>query len=476
MIPICFKQPAAKLLQTSPSGFNSTGEFERDSFYDAVKTKQEVLFGEPIKRLINILAISEGIDPENMVFEFEPLKELTAKEIAEINKIKADTDGSLYQSGAITNADIAKRISADKNSDYGGIEIPEVKAFEEEKEEDEKDKDEDVANEGKVEDADPNWSESKHPRDRDGKFKRKGLSAETIKSYFPENTITTREINKDNFHKSTIANFKTVESVPKRKPDFISNSGSKYWYEENGVFRESDHWGAGIKSCDWFLNGEFSHSHEWSFVSIDGTSVRVDKPFVTGFAKYNDFVDNDKLTRENETNIFESLIKDGLLINKYEYNQDDVSAIPVKTMAVEEIEKIVGVHSENELQTKEMRKKAISAYNNLKSQIIDRKELKAIRFTDRGLKTILHKDYDEIKSIPFLPAIIEKGRYLGVGKRRDNDKSDIIKRHYIEASYKIGEQKYWAQVIVAESNSGNMFFTADDITIKKEIAELAIRQ
>lgn len=34
-----------------------------------------------------------------------------------------------------------------------------------------------------------------------------------------------------------------LESVPKRLPDFSSESGSSYFYSEEGVFRMSNHWG-----------------------------------------------------------------------------------------------------------------------------------------------------------------------------------------------------------------------------------------
>ena len=49
----------------------------------------------------------------------------------------------------------------------------------------------------------------------------------------------------DNYYNGTIATFKGCKT-PKRKPDYISHSGSRYWYieDKNGeyVIRESDHW------------------------------------------------------------------------------------------------------------------------------------------------------------------------------------------------------------------------------------------
>ena len=63
-----------------------------------------------------------------------------------------------------------------------------------------------------------------------------------------------RKINKDNFFDATFADFKSCK-VQTKKPDFISASGSKYWFTKGGVIRESDHWGVNIASCDWFIDG-----------------------------------------------------------------------------------------------------------------------------------------------------------------------------------------------------------------------------
>lgn len=52
-------------------------------------------------------------------------------------------------------------------------------------------------------------------------------------------------INEKNFMNSTKAVFKGCK-CPKRKPDFISKSGSKYWFGQNKkgsfVIRKSGHW------------------------------------------------------------------------------------------------------------------------------------------------------------------------------------------------------------------------------------------
>lgn len=67
--------------------------------------------------------------------------------------------------------------------------------------------------------------------------------------------IASAPIQWGNFHDATRAVFQQtlLENIPQRPADFISASGSRYWKTTRGVYRLSDHWGLGIRSCDWYL-------------------------------------------------------------------------------------------------------------------------------------------------------------------------------------------------------------------------------
>jgi hypothetical protein len=68
----------------------------------------------------------------------------------------------------------------------------------------------------------------------------------------------------DNFHDATGAVWEyrdldcTINGrlIVSRPADFVSPSGSMYWRSERGVYRLSDHWGIGIRSCNWWLRGQ----------------------------------------------------------------------------------------------------------------------------------------------------------------------------------------------------------------------------
>jgi len=83
------------------------------------------------------------------------------------------------------------------------------------------------------------------------------LTPSRIKEQVKEEKVTF-----DNFYKGTNADFKEImkAGVPKRKPDFISDSGSKYWFTSNSVIRQSDHWGA-LDTCTWTLDYQSGNKH-----------------------------------------------------------------------------------------------------------------------------------------------------------------------------------------------------------------------
>lgn len=100
--------------------------------------------------------------------------------------------------------------------------------------------------------------------------------------------------NKDNFYMGTEANFKKANK-PNNKADYISASGSQYWYTEKGVFRFSDHWGSGINTCNWYLKDD-----------AEG--------FKCGYCSFKNF----KLVREFKFDVY---VKNYEFFDKFEYDE-----------------------------------------------------------------------------------------------------------------------------------------------------------
>jgi len=118
--------PAVKLLGVSPTGLNSTGEGEEAIYHELIAGLQAGAVTDLVNRHHD-LVIKSVIMPKFNIASFDttinwrPLDEMTSKEKAETNQLKAQTDVLLSQAGAIDGADIRKRIITDEDSGYNGI-------------------------------------------------------------------------------------------------------------------------------------------------------------------------------------------------------------------------------------------------------------------------------------------------------------------------------------------------------------------
>ena len=72
----------------------------------------------------------------------------------------------------------------------------------------------------------------------------------------------------NNFFKATSAVF-DICAKPERTPDYVSECGSEYWYADGKVIRNSDHWGYGVASCNWWIR-EFDMIFVDFMTSCDG--------------------------------------------------------------------------------------------------------------------------------------------------------------------------------------------------------------
>lgn len=89
-----------------------------------------------------------------------------------------------------------------------------------------------------------------------------------------------------NFFENTAAVFDLCEK-PNREPDYISASGSAYWYVDGGVVRCSDHWGWGVASCNWYLRElDMSWGSVANFITLD---INFGAEEVSAFCKFDDF-------------------------------------------------------------------------------------------------------------------------------------------------------------------------------------------
>lgn len=110
--------PATKLLGTTPSGFNATGEYEERSYHEMLESIQEHCLTEFIERHHQLVMKSYCDEVVETTINWKPTDSPTAQQVAERNKLKADTDMVLMQTGAIDGEDVRYRVSTDPDSGY----------------------------------------------------------------------------------------------------------------------------------------------------------------------------------------------------------------------------------------------------------------------------------------------------------------------------------------------------------------------
>ena len=94
--------PMTKLFGRSPAGMNATGESDLRNYYDYVDSQRESKLRPVLQKLLPVMAMSAwGFVPEDMDFTFPPLWTPTAKEVAEIAKLKSETIAAAYTNGLL---------------------------------------------------------------------------------------------------------------------------------------------------------------------------------------------------------------------------------------------------------------------------------------------------------------------------------------------------------------------------------------
>lgn len=120
--------PATKLLGTQPKGFNSSGEYEAESYRQTLESIQcndlepllerhhQYVWRSVIKPK---LSIKDDVETE---VSWRPLDSPTAAEWADVNLKKAQAAKTYFDMGAIDGEDAREQLRKDKNSDYFGLE------------------------------------------------------------------------------------------------------------------------------------------------------------------------------------------------------------------------------------------------------------------------------------------------------------------------------------------------------------------
>jgi hypothetical protein len=117
--------PATLLFGKSPDGMNATGSSDFKAFYNRCKRIQVDKIEPKLETLLMIASLSEnGMIIDDINIFWNPLEQLTAKEIADTQKVEADTDKIYIDAEVITKDEVRKKLK-ESNPNYSFLEVKE---------------------------------------------------------------------------------------------------------------------------------------------------------------------------------------------------------------------------------------------------------------------------------------------------------------------------------------------------------------
>jgi phage-related protein (TIGR01555 family) len=103
--------PVTRLMGQSPAGLQATGDADIRNYYDAIRARQESDLRPQLEKLLEIIARSEfGSLPENFRFEFNPLWQLSEREQADVERVRAERDRTYIELGVVTEGQVAREL------------------------------------------------------------------------------------------------------------------------------------------------------------------------------------------------------------------------------------------------------------------------------------------------------------------------------------------------------------------------------
>lgn len=116
--------PAIILTGISPTGLNASSEGEIKAFYDWIAAQQEAYWRQPIETIFKVLQLSMyGSIDEDITWEFDPLYQMTPKELAEIRTADSTTAANYIDRGVLDPSEERERLARDNDSGYQGLDL-----------------------------------------------------------------------------------------------------------------------------------------------------------------------------------------------------------------------------------------------------------------------------------------------------------------------------------------------------------------
>lgn len=122
--------PATRLLGSSASGLNATGEGDLKNYYDTVRSSQKKDYKPKLDYFDEIMARSLGLSEEtDLEYEFKSLFQMTPKETADLQFVNAQRDALYLDRDIVSEVTIAKELK--QSETYTNITDEDIEELEE---------------------------------------------------------------------------------------------------------------------------------------------------------------------------------------------------------------------------------------------------------------------------------------------------------------------------------------------------------
>jgi phage-related protein (TIGR01555 family) len=119
-----FGIPLIILFAITPTGLNASSDAELKVFEGWVLSQQEACFTKNLTHVMHVIMLSEwGEIDQDITFSYVPLAVQDLREIAEINKLEADTDAINIEAGIISPEEARTRIAQKDDTPYAGLDV-----------------------------------------------------------------------------------------------------------------------------------------------------------------------------------------------------------------------------------------------------------------------------------------------------------------------------------------------------------------
>lgn len=119
--------PLVKFTGISPSGLNASSEGEIRAFYDWILAFQKKLYTKNLTKIVHFVMLNIwGEVDEDIVWDYVPLWSLDDKAEADKRKTEMDTDVEAINAGILSPEESRKRIAADPNTPYQGLDVEDI--------------------------------------------------------------------------------------------------------------------------------------------------------------------------------------------------------------------------------------------------------------------------------------------------------------------------------------------------------------